>query len=388
VIAAPAGAAPASASVGSGADPADLQGFLEEAARTGVSGVLAELRDERFVWRGSAGVARLDTSQPVPVNGRFRAGSVTKSFVATVLLQLVGERRLRLADPVERWLPGLLPAGDRITLEHLAQHTSGIVDYPDVLLPADASAEDVIGLRDRSWRPRELVDLVAAMPLLFEPGTSWSYSNTNYILLGMVIRRVTGNDHRAEVQRRILRPLRLRHTELPGTDPRITGPHSHGYLPMLRDGEVTPVDVTVFNPSIAGAAGELVSTAADLNRFYGALLGGRLLRPDLLAAMKTTTADPDPYGLGLFPLTLPCGEVLWGHTGGFFGYETFSMGTADGRRQLTISINPWGEGNAGPALNGLIEAAFCGGEPPAASTGLRAAPDPLRRATIDRYARR
>jgi D-alanyl-D-alanine carboxypeptidase len=343
---------------------AALQAALDAMAAGAASGVLAEVRDRRWVWRGTAGVAELGTSRPVPPHGRFRVGSVTKSFVATVVLQLVGERRLALTDTVERWLPGVVPGGDRITLHHLLQHTSGVYNYTDRLGELYPTVADIVGVRYRKWTPGELLGLAAGQPPLFEPGTSWSYSNTNYVLLGLVVQRVTGRRYAAEVERRILRPLRMRDTEVPGTSPFLTGPHSHGYLPLESDGGYVPVDITVFNPSIAWAAGEVVSTAADLNRFYGALNGGRLVGPSLLAQMRTSYPDAD-YGLGLQSLALPCGGTLWGHTGGIFGYLTLAFSTSDGGRQLALSINPWGEGDLDGPLIDLVLAAFC--DPGAAS---------------------
>jgi D-alanyl-D-alanine carboxypeptidase len=356
-------------------DPAALQDVVNELGASGASGVLVEARDRDWTWRGAAGVAELGTNRPVQPRGRFRVGSVTKSFVATVALQLVAERRLGLDDAVERYLPGLVPGGAGITVRQLLQHTSGLYDYTDALL-GGATVPDILRLRNRSWSPRELLAYALPEPPLFPPGTGWSYSNTNYILVGLLIERVTGRPYGAEVTRRIIRPLGLHQTEVPGRDPDIDGPHSHGYLPLERDGEIVPVDVTRFNPSIAWAAGEILSSAADLNRFYGALVRGRLLPAPLLAQMQSTTGE-EQYGLGLFSLVLPCGEVLWGHTGGIFGYETFAMGTADGRRQLTLSANPWVNGNPGNgAFDLLLELVFCGTASAAAgsATGRAARP--------------
>ncbi|MEJ3750718.1 serine hydrolase domain-containing protein [Actinomycetes bacterium KLBMP 9797] len=340
-----------------GPDAAALQAALDALAAGAASGVLVEVRDPAWTWRGTSGVAELGTTRPVPPRGRFRVGSVTKSFLATVVLQLVAERRLALTDPVERWLPGVVPGGDRITLRHLLQHTSGIYNYTDRLPELYPTVPDIVDARFRSWTPQEILALIAGQPPLFAPGTSWSYSNTNYILLGLVVRRVTGRGWASEVRRRILDPLRLRDTETPGTNPYIRGPHSHGYLPLERDGGLVPVDITVFNPSIAGPAGEMLSTAADLNRFYGALNSGQLVRPGLLAQMRTSYPDAN-YGLGLETIALPGGVTLWGHTGGIFGYATLAMSTLDGRRQLTLSANPWGDGDGQGPLSDLLLAAF------------------------------
>lgn len=341
-----------------GPDAARLQAALDQIVAIGAAtAALAEVRDVDWVWRGSAGVAELGTTRPVPARGRFRAGSITKSFVSTVVLQLVGERRISLDDKLSRWYPGVVPNSDRITIRHLLQHTSGVFNYTDRLAELYPTVDDLLRIRYRRWSPRELVEIIDGRPSFFEPGTDWSYSNTNYILLAQIIKRVTGRDYSAEVERRILRPLRLGNTELPGNSPVIKGPNSHGYEPALRNGVVEPVDVTEFNPSIAWAAGEIISTAGDLNHFYSSLMRGRLLSPALLAEMRTSFGDAQ-YGLGLETFQLPCTQ-LWGHTGGIFGFITLSASTPDGRRQLTLSINPWINGDPSGPLIDLLLTAFC-----------------------------
>jgi len=341
-----------------------LQAALEDIAAGAASAVLAEVRDAGRVWRGSSGVAELSTSQPVPVNGRFRAGSITKSFVAAVVLHLVGEGRIALDDPLERWLPGVVPGANGITVRHLLQHTSGIVNYTNTrdfrILYGGVDA--VVGNRYRSWTPQELLAFATGQPLLFEPGTSWTYSNTNYILLALVVEKATGNPYATEVERRILCPLGLRQTELPGTESSIAGPHPHGYLPREQDGTVEPVDITVFNPSVAGASGEVVTTTADLNSFFRALLSGRVLRPAQLAQMlsiRPTGRDYD-YGLGLQTKLLADGTRLWGHDGDIFGYQALSWTTEDGSRQLSVAATPWGDRDLDALLDNLVATAFSG----------------------------
>lgn len=333
---------------------AALQAALDRIVATGATAALARVDSPSGNWRGSSGVVELGRATRPAAGGRFRVGSVTKTFVSTVVLQLAGERRLRLDDTVERWLPGAIPNGSRITIRDLLQHTSGIFDYTGALF---SSVEDVLDARFRTFRPAELVALAAARPPVFEPGTSWAYSNTNYILLGLIVRRVTGRAYGTEVGRRILRPLRLRGTEVPGTDTTIDGPHAHGYEPIERDGEIVPLDFTDLNPSMAWAAGEMVSTTADLNRFYRALLGGRLLRRPQLAEMLADPAGELGYGLGIYQQPLPGGPTLWGHSGGIFGYVTFSFSTPDASTQLTVSLNPW-PGDFDAALQDLMLTAF------------------------------
>ena len=321
--------------------------------------MLAEVRSAGRVWRGASGVAELGPSRPVSPTARFRAGSITKSFVATVVLQLAGEGRIALDDPSGKWLPGLVPDADRITLRHLLQHTSGVADYGESsqFRRLYGTTEAVAGLRDRTWSPRELLALVADRPLLFEPGSAWAYSSTNYLLLGLVIERVTGNSYAAEVERRILGPLDLRDTEVPGANPRIAGPHLHGYL---RGGGGEPVDVTAFDHSFAGAAGEIVSSTTDLNHFYRALITGRLSAPAQLTEMRTgrATGHSFDYGLGIVTKRLPDGTILWGHNGGTFGFETFSWTTGDGGRQVTVALTPRADGDTGDRVDEFLTAAF------------------------------
>ncbi|MEU4690641.1 serine hydrolase domain-containing protein [Actinoplanes sp. NPDC023714] len=335
-------------------DRAALQEALDRIVATGGTAALARVDGPSGSWRGSSGVARLGhPARPVP-GGRFRVGSITKTFVATVILQLAGEGRLRLDDTLQQWLPGAVPGGAGITIRHLLQHTSGLFDYTEALF---TSVEDVLAARYRTFRPEELVALAAARPPLFAPGTSWSYSNTNYILLGMIVRRATGRPYAKEVDRRILAPLRLHGTEVPGTDITIDGPHAHGYEGIERDGAIVPLDFTDLNPSMAGSAGEIVSTTADLNRFYRSLLGGRLLRRPQLAAMLANPAGELGYGLGIYQQPLPGGPTLWGHSGGIFGYVTYSFSTPDAATQLSVSINPY-FGDFGEALLDLMLIAF------------------------------
>ncbi|MBK6012859.1 serine hydrolase [Streptomyces sp. MBT53] len=349
-VAAPTAAAP---------DVTALQAALDRVTATGAIGAVAEVRQGGAVWRGSSGRSVLNGRQPAPVDGRFRAGSVTKTFTATVVLQLVGEGRLRLSDTAERWLPGLVPApgGDRITVRDLLQHASGLPEYTDGLLDGDAPRD-----RFRTWTPAELVrravkDGAGNRPLLFPPGTDHHYSNTDYIVLGMIIEKVTGRSYRTEIDQRIIRPLGLRDTRLPGSSPFLTGPHSHGYEPVEKaDGTLVPVDYTTVNMSVAGAAGEIISSTADLDRFFRTLLSGGLLRP---AELREMTADPSGggWGLGLEIATLPCGTIV-GHGGGTPGYRTVSFHTLDGTRQVTVDWTDWGT-DAGPAALALLTAALC-----------------------------
>jgi D-alanyl-D-alanine carboxypeptidase len=304
------------------------------------------------LWVGSSGVAVLAGTRPVEPNGWFRIGSVTKAFTATVLFQLVGEGFLRLDDAVADWLPGLVPGADKITLRHLLRQSSGLYNYTNDLSDHAAVLRD----RFRQWSPHEIVAQAARRPALFRPGTARSYSNTNYILIGMVIEKSTGSSYSTQIERRILRPVGMHHTMVPGHDATLPEPHAHGYLLV----DAQPVDVTAFNASHAWAAGGIVSTAEDLNLFYAALLTGRLLNAAELEAMQDTVPAGSPgveAGLGIVRVRLPDGVTVWGNGGGFFGYHTWSFHTVNADRQLTVSTTT-AHGGRPPTL-GLLATVFC-----------------------------
>ncbi|HEX5090191.1 MAG TPA: serine hydrolase domain-containing protein [Nocardioides sp.] len=335
------------------ATEARWQHALDDITATAAVGALAEVHDGRHVWRGTSGVAELGRARPVPTRGLFRAGSITKTFVATVVLQLVDEGRLRLADPVERWLPGVVPDGGRITVRELLDQTSGLPDVvPTLPKPPDPAFYDN---RWRTWTTEELAQRALAQPTTGDPGAAFHYSSTNYLLLAEVVEKVTGRSYAAEVERRIIRPLRLRHTSLPGTSVGIPGPHPHGYVPGP-DGAL--VDYTRMNPSVFGAAGELISDAHDLDRFFAALLGGRLLPPELLGQMETPLED-SPYGLGLFVRTTTCGVTVIGHDGDALAYQAWSYATTDLRRRVTVAITPSFAADSDEFVDAFLARVFC-----------------------------
>ncbi|WP_129666103.1 serine hydrolase domain-containing protein [Phytoactinopolyspora endophytica] len=355
VIAAPAAATAAPEE----ADRAGLQRRLDDVVATGAVGVLAEVRDEHGVWRGTSGVAELGKTREVPTRGRFRAGSITKTFVATVALQLVDEGRLRLEDTVEAWLPGVVPDGDRITVRQLLNHTSGLYDYKDTLTVPPKP--EFLDNRWRTWTSTELVRRALANPPTFEPpGSAYAYSNTGYLLLGQIVEEATDRSYGEQIERRIIRPLRLRGTSLPGTFPLIPGPHPHGYVPIQQDGEMDLVDFTVMNPSLFGAGGEMISTTTDLNRFVAALLGGRLLPIDLLEEMRTPGVEDGMYGLGLAWRDTSCGVRVYGNDGDALAYQSWSYSTPDRSRQVTVALTPDFRGDPDDAVDAFLDKAFCG----------------------------
>ncbi|MCQ6246511.1 serine hydrolase domain-containing protein [Streptomyces malaysiensis] len=343
--------------------PADpLQRQVDAIHDTGAVGVLAETTSPDTYDSARAGTAERGTRRPMPQGGRFRIGSATKTFTATVVLQLVGEGRMSLEDTVERWLPGVVRGngndGSRVTVRQLLQHTSGI---PDVLpeIPALNSADGYRAERFRTYTPEELAGLAMRHHPHFSPGAGWSYSNTNYVLAAMIIHEVTGRSWAQEVNDRIIRPLGLRGTSTPGAFPSIPGPHARGYAAF---GTNTSIDVTALNPSMAVGSGSIISTTHDLNRFYTALLGGRLLAPAQLDEMTTTKPAPElgvRYGLGLGEIPLSCGGSYFGHPGELLGYHTWGGVTRDGTRTAVVYVTSDGGQDTQRAMNTLVDQELC-----------------------------
>ncbi|MDX3504051.1 serine hydrolase [Streptomyces sp. ATCC51928] len=341
---------------------------------TGVTGVAVRVETPRGTTEARSGVGDLVTRRPVPRDGYLRLGSTTKTFVATVVLQLVGEKRISLDRSVEELLPGVVSGagndGRTITVRDLLRHTSGLSDYIHDVFP-DPGARTYFAQRWTAYEPEELVALAMRHEPAFPAGTGWEYSNTNYVLAGMIIQKVTGRTWEQQVHERILRPLGLRHTDTPGTDPFLPYPHAADYQQFAEDGPM--VDTTIpYRPFDSGADGSMTGTARDLNRFYSALAGGRLLRPAELAAMRTMVPVPQDGGhpagtrdgLGLFFTPLSCGGGYLGHGGSGFGYVVRAATTTDGRRTVTVSAHSRaGDARSAArqedALRTLVDRALC-----------------------------
>jgi D-alanyl-D-alanine carboxypeptidase len=352
-----------------------LRPLLQDVVAAGVPGVIARVQDGSETRLVAAGVSDLATGAALRPNDRFRVASITKTFVATVVLQLVEEGRLSLEEPVSRRLPGLLANGDTITVRQLLNHTSGLFNYTD-----DPTVLQGL-VQNRVFTPRELVAIAETHPSTAPPGTKWAYSNTNYVVAGLLVEAVTGHRVGQELRTRIFEPLGLEDTSFPVTSGKIPGYHAHGYVPseLLPPGSdatkfpPTPdgrfVDVTELNPSITWAAGAIISNAPDLSRFYRALMTGRLLTPSMLREMKSTVpTDPtNPsgpgYGLGIVRVPTPCG-VNWGHDGAWPGYQDVALWNERTDRTVVIAwtlYNP--PAAAGVALSNLTDFALCGMPP-------------------------
>jgi D-alanyl-D-alanine carboxypeptidase len=348
-----------------GRPPAGLQEVANQMVAAGAPGVIIMSRKGRQVSHVVAGLADKATRQPMQPQDKVYIGSITKTFTATVVLQLAAEGRLSLDDSVQQLLPGAVaghgydPA--RITVRQLLQQTSGIRDYVDA--PGFLTPQNLA----KTHQPQQLVDIALS---LGPPLHGWNYSNANYILLGMIIQKVTGQSPGTEISRRILTPLGLRDTSFPLTSTQITAPYAHGYQGTI--------DATsAINPSATWTAGAIISTVDDVGEFYQALLTGRLLPPsqqrELLATMPvddTGELFAEHYGLGIYSVQLPCGTA-WGHDGGApNGYKAIAYTSPDGSRQAVMTYNSYTMSVPPPAgtetaaferdQRNALEIAFCG----------------------------
>ncbi|GLF94012.1 serine hydrolase domain-containing protein [Streptomyces yaizuensis] len=340
----------------------------------GIPGVTGEARDSKGVWKGTSGVGDLVTGTPRGAHDKYRAGSITKTFVAVVLLQMEAEGRLDLDDSVEKHLPGLVRGngndGRKITVRQLLNHTSGLFNYtsdPD-FRARSLLAPGFFHYRYHTYTPRDLVRTALAHRPDFAPGTHHSYSNTGYVLAGLIIEKAGGNSYEHEIRERIIEPLKLRGTSLPGRDPRIPAPSARNYATMSDDPAATRYhEVTENNMSWAWGVGDIISTTADLNRFLGTLLRGGLLPARQLAAMKTAVATPgdalySSYGLGIYTVRNGCGATLWSHSGGVNGAVSEMVATPDGRHLFSYNLN----GVRGMPTANPVDAEFC---PPTGAPG-------------------
>ncbi len=337
-----------------------LSQALRNTTAAGAPGAMARFSGPDGVSVRTEGVRDKVTGSAMDPQARFRIGSVSKTFTSVVLLQLVDEGKVDLDTAVNRYLPGLLP-DDRITVRHLLSHRSGLSDYTNAMFEHTVPGFEAV--RNRVFSYQELVNLSLAEPRTNEPGAAYAYSNTNFVVLGMLIEKATGHGVAKEYERRIFKPLKLRNTSYvhPGTQ--IRGLHAHGYLHPDEAGAPL-VDSTEQTVSWAQSAGAVISNPGDLNTFTSALLGGRLLPARLLDAMLTATPTDATntrfYGLGLRRYDLSCGTSVYGHTGTVQGFYTYAFSTRDGRRSLSAMANTSNRGQANTALGGTLEAAFCG----------------------------
>ncbi|MBA0053819.1 class A beta-lactamase-related serine hydrolase [Streptomyces sp. AJS327] len=317
-------------------------------------GLFAEAWDGDQVWRGAAGVADVDTGRPVTADMRHRVGSVTKTFTAAAVLRHVESGQIGLDTAIGRYLPRLVP-GDRgaeVTVRMLLNHTSGFAEFLPYAYPSlraypviqDLWPESLEERRLARYHSTELVETgVAASPVGTPGGTPGVYSNTNYGLLCALLEHVTGTTAERYITREIIERAGLPDTELP-TEPRIEGPHSRMYEAWF--GRLDPPrDFSVYDMSWVGPAASLISTVADLNRFFRLLMAGEIVSPASLAEMRRTVpvisqeGRPIRYGLGLRPMEASGRDDFWGHDGSVWGAGALAMIRADGRRQVAVAVN-------------------------------------------------
>ena len=312
----------------------------------GAPGAVVAVRAGGRTRSAAAGHVAADGREPLTPAARFQVGSIGKTFLAALVLLLVGNGRLSLDDALDDDVSALLGGGEPPRIRDLLRHTSGLPDYlrlPDVLAGALESPP-------RRRTEQELLTLVADAPR-GETG-AWSYASTNYLLVAQVVERVTGSPLRDALATLLLDPLGLTRTELPRPASSVEGTVP-GHLPADNPFRPSPdgrlVAATTLGGAIAYAADGLVSTASDVARFLDALLGGELLAPPLLAELTTAVAadgvEADAYGLGLARTTSlfgstpsPCGPA-WGHLGLMLGHTAVALSRRDGTRQVVVLAN-------------------------------------------------
>ena len=371
-----------------GLDPSRLQQRLDALHAAGMPGAISSVRNGEQEWNGAAGVADTRTGRPVAPGMGHRVGSITKTFTATAVLLEAERGRIALDAPIGTYLPTLVPGarGKQITVRMLLNHTSGIGDYLPYVFPSlgKPSPASLDAGRFRRLAPATLIAYGLKAPATGKPGGPQGvYSNTNYVILGELLRQVTGGSGEDTITRTVINRVGLRNTHFPQTT-HLTGPHSRMYESLYSTAN-PPRDYSVYDMSWAGTAGALVSTTDDLNRFFRALLSGRLIGKPMLAQMqKTIPLGKQPgaatmqYGLGLLAMKSPCG-TYWGHDGMVWGASAFSLTSPDTRRQVSLALNltKYGklDGNGqpqahpiDPAQDAYMQEAVCGGTPSPSSS--------------------
>jgi D-alanyl-D-alanine carboxypeptidase len=309
---------------------------LGQVARTlvkdGAPGAIVYVRTPTGARAGVAGYADKNAHVSMRAADRYRIASLTKAFTSVLVLQLEGEGKLDIDDPVEKYLLHIVPNGSAITLRELLNHTSGLFSYDD----EPAFSQALFDNPQRTWAPLELAALAFMHPPYFAPASDYHYSNTNYILLGLVVEKVDGKPLAQSLQQRIIAPLGLTATSLPiaielGPD------FVHGYLTL--DGSPLIDLAPLLSPSIGWSAGGIVSNARDVTTFYRGLLTGKLLPATQLAEMETPSQTSGTYGLGIDNINQGCGPAF-GHLGDFSNaWRNEVLATKNGRRQAVVMVN-------------------------------------------------
>lgn len=286
-----------------------------------------------------AGVANTVTHAPITPDDTVRIASVSKAFNGAVALSLVAQGKLRLTDTIARWLPTLPRSWGKVTLAQMLHHTSGLPDY----IKSEAFLDVLRADPHAVLTPMQLISYVAGQCPLFTPGTRYDYSDTDNIVVGLMVEAVTHTSYEQALAEDVTAPLGLTKTTLPDS-PDLTEPYIHGY--DVEPGS-PPTDISTFlNPGLAWASGGMLSTPAELNQFMRAYVRGaftdRATRRQQFQFVPGGSGPPGPgtnsAGLAVFRYATSCGTV-YGHTGNFPGYTIFAAATANGSRSVTVIIN-------------------------------------------------
>ncbi len=308
--------------------------IADKVADMGVPGAIVAVSVPGVIdYQTAIGVADTATGEPQSLHDHTRIGSVTKTFTGTAVLQLVDHGRISLDDPISRYVGGV-PDGDSITLDMLGRMRSGLFDYSDDDAFVGALlAESPHGPDAFAQTPQQLLDVAFSHPPLFAPGSDYRYSNTNTVLLALVVEKVSGLPFGEYLRQNIFEPAGLSRTSYPDNGA-LPGPHTHGYL-ELPDGPV--VDATFWNPSWADAAGKIVSTTADLSRWARTLGTGALLKPET-QALRLAAPSPAAPGAGYaFAIFDTHGWI--GHNGDIPGFTTVLVYLPERDATLSVSVN-------------------------------------------------
>jgi len=337
---------------------------LQAVVRSGLPGVVAVTSGPGFDWEGAAGLANVESGEPLTVEHRFRVASVTKPFIAATVLQLVDEGAFALDDPAAPFVAD-------VTVRQLLNHTSGLPNFDDDLVAFFEPYRKNPAHRSE-LAPPELLALALERPRLFPPGEGWAYTGTNYQALGLLVEEATGTTLREELARRIFDPLGLDATDLPVETwpvPGLARQYAPAENPMFPGPGPGPVDMTELDLPFNWAGGGIVSSGRDLTRFLKALLGGELLSGDLRAEMLRTVPsdwdESDGYGLGIGEVTSlmggaasPCGAA-WGHLG-LGGHTTVALASERAEQQVVVMVNgPPMSPEAWEAIGELVWACYC-----------------------------
>jgi D-alanyl-D-alanine carboxypeptidase len=311
-----------------------------------IPGAVVGIWQGKKSWVYAAGLSDIKTKSQMQPGYKFRIASNTKTFTSTVVLQLVDEKKLSLDDKLAKFFPQI-PNSKKITIRQLLNHTSGIFDFVE-----DENFQKMyMGDPLRKLTPQEEIDIVLGHEPDFAPGKKWKYSNSNYALLGMIIEKITGSKIEDEVEKRIIKPLKLSQTSFPVT-PEMTGEYSHGYMVPEEDLEdveeledVINVedleDITLVNPSIPWAGGGMVSNVYDLKKWIRAVVRGELLswamRKERFHWIPTNTKDME-FGLGIMKL-----QDFIGHNGKILGYASFILYSPKKDTTIVLFINKCNE---------------------------------------------